>query len=86
MIGPNGAGKTCVFNCITGFYRPDRGQILFGGENLVGRPSYKITGRGICRTFQKHQAVQQPDRGGECGGRTAFPERVRPLALSFPDR
>jgi branched-chain amino acid transport system ATP-binding protein len=52
LIGPNGAGKTCVFNCITGFYRPTGGRILFGGENLVGRPPYQITERGICRTFQ----------------------------------
>ena len=52
LIGPNGAGKTCVFNCITGFYRPNSGRILFGGENIAGRPPYQITGRGICRTFQ----------------------------------
>ena len=29
LIGPNGAGKTTVFNCITGFYKPTSGRILF---------------------------------------------------------
>ena len=29
IIGPNGAGKTTCFNCITGFYRPDEGSIIF---------------------------------------------------------
>ena len=36
VIGPNGAGKTTVFNCITGFYSPEEGDILFGdGESLI---------------------------------------------------
>lgn len=52
LIGPNGAGKTSVFNCITGFYKPEAGRILFGDENIAGRPPYQITKRGICRTFQ----------------------------------
>ena len=37
IIGPNGAGKTTVFNLITGNYTPDRGEILFRGQSLVGR-------------------------------------------------
>ncbi|HUW64285.1 MAG TPA: ABC transporter ATP-binding protein [Spirochaetia bacterium] len=52
LIGPNGAGKTSVFNCITGFYKPEAGRLVFGGENIAGRPPYQITKRGICRTFQ----------------------------------
>jgi branched-chain amino acid transport system ATP-binding protein len=52
VIGPNGAGKTTVFNLITGIYRPDGGDILLDGDNLVGLPPHVITGRGIARTFQ----------------------------------
>jgi branched-chain amino acid transport system ATP-binding protein len=52
QIGPNGAGKTTAFNLITGFYRPDEGEIWFQGENLVGLKSFHICQRGICRTFQ----------------------------------
>jgi len=52
VIGPNGAGKTTVFNLITGTYRPDGGEILLAGENLVGLRPHEITTRGIARTFQ----------------------------------
>ncbi len=52
VIGPNGAGKTTVFNLITGLYRPDSGDILLDGANLVGLPPHVITARGIARTFQ----------------------------------
>ena len=52
LIGPNGAGKTSVFNCITGFYKATAGDILFDGESLVGVQPYKITNKGIIRTFQ----------------------------------
>ncbi|MCL2773306.1 MAG: ABC transporter ATP-binding protein [Oscillospiraceae bacterium] len=52
LIGPNGAGKTSVFNCITGFYKATSGDILFNGESLVKLKPYKITHKGIIRTFQ----------------------------------
>jgi branched-chain amino acid transport system ATP-binding protein len=52
VIGPNGAGKTTLFNLITGIYRPDAGQILLDGRNLVGLPAHKITKLGVARTFQ----------------------------------
>jgi ABC-type branched-subunit amino acid transport system ATPase component len=52
VIGPNGAGKTTLFNIVTGVYRPDDGDVLFEGESIVGIPPYKITQRGIARTFQ----------------------------------
>ncbi len=52
VIGPNGAGKTTVFNLITGIYRPDGGDILLDGVNVVGLAPHVITRRGIARTFQ----------------------------------
>ena len=52
LIGPNGAGKTTVFNMITGVYRPTSGKIMFAGRSVVGHRPYKITARGIARTFQ----------------------------------
>lgn len=52
LIGPNGAGKTTLFNVISGLIKPDRGKILFRGQNLAGLPPHQITARGIARTFQ----------------------------------
>ncbi len=52
VIGPNGAGKTTVFNCITGFYRPEEGEILLNGHSVVGCSPDRIARKGITRTYQ----------------------------------
>jgi branched-chain amino acid transport system ATP-binding protein len=52
IIGPNGAGKTCLLNCMSGFYRPQRGEIVYEGVRLNNMPSYKIAQMGIGRVFQ----------------------------------
>jgi branched-chain amino acid transport system ATP-binding protein len=52
IIGPNGAGKTTVFNCVTGFYRPDEGEILFQGESINGLDPDQIARLGVARTYQ----------------------------------
>ena len=52
LIGPNGAGKTTLFNVISRLYEPDRGELRFGGEDLLSLPPHRIAGLGIARTFQ----------------------------------
>jgi branched-chain amino acid transport system ATP-binding protein len=52
IIGPNGAGKTTFFNCVTGFYQVDEGEILFQDQLLNGHSTDEITRRGIARTYQ----------------------------------
>ena len=52
IIGPNGAGKTTAFNLLTGVYELDRGQVLLDEEEISGLPQYRITQKGIGRTFQ----------------------------------
>lgn len=52
VIGPNGAGKTSAFNCITGFYKPTSGQILFDGETVIRQRPSRIVRQGLARTFQ----------------------------------
>lgn len=52
LIGPNGAGKTTFFNCITGLYRPSRGEIIFNDQRMNGLKPHTITSKGMARTFQ----------------------------------
>jgi len=52
IIGPNGAGKTTVFNCLSGFYTPTSGIVEFMDEEVQKLPDYKISLKGMVRTFQ----------------------------------
>jgi len=52
LIGPNGSGKTTIFNLITGFLKPDEGQVFFKGEDITGLKPHQVTQRGIGRSFQ----------------------------------
>jgi branched-chain amino acid transport system ATP-binding protein len=64
LIGPNGAGKTTVFNCITQFYRPDTGEVVFRTKqgrvvNLVGKKVHSIIKLGLVRTFQNVEIIRE---------------------------
>jgi branched-chain amino acid transport system ATP-binding protein len=52
VIGPNGAGKSTLFNQISGYIKPDSGQIVFNGKNIVGKQPHELCHAGIGRTFQ----------------------------------
>jgi branched-chain amino acid transport system ATP-binding protein len=52
IIGPNGAGKTSLLNCITGYYKPQEGQISFNGEEITNLSTHHLTALGIGRTYQ----------------------------------
>lgn len=52
IIGPNGAGKTTLFNCISGFYMPEEGQVIFDGKPIQGMLTDKVAAMGISRTYQ----------------------------------
>ncbi|KTS01922.1 ABC transporter ATP-binding protein [Microbacterium testaceum] len=52
LIGPNGAGKTTLFNLLTGFDKPNTGSWSFEGSNLAGVPAFKVSRKGMVRTFQ----------------------------------
>jgi len=57
LIGPNGAGKTTLFNVVTGFYRGDRGSVVFDGNQIFRHKPYEIARRGMVRTFQITKAL-----------------------------
>jgi branched-chain amino acid transport system ATP-binding protein len=52
IIGPNGAGKTTFFNCVTGFYTPEEGEIYLENHPIVGLSPDRVAKRGIARTYQ----------------------------------
>jgi branched-chain amino acid transport system permease protein len=52
LIGPNGSGKTTAFNCITGFYVPDKGTVILGDSNITGWSPSRIVHQRVARTFQ----------------------------------
>ena len=53
IIGPNGAGKSTLFNLITGLYKPDSGTVELEGEDVTGRPAWRLIKRGMGRSFQQ---------------------------------
>jgi branched-chain amino acid transport system ATP-binding protein len=52
VIGPNGAGKTTLFDVVTGFTRPDDGEVTLAGQNITRLPPHTVVRRGLARTFQ----------------------------------
>jgi branched-chain amino acid transport system ATP-binding protein len=78
LVGPNGAGKTTLFNVVTGFLRPDAGDVTYKGETLTGRPPHRVARRGVARTFQELRLIYRmtalenvllafPSQAGESG-------------------
>ena len=58
IIGPNGAGKSTLFECISGFYAPDEGEVELDGARLTGLRRTSSAAAGIARTFQKLRPFQ----------------------------
>ena len=90
LIGPNGAGKTTVFNCITGFNKPDAGAIHFDNGtqeiSLVGLPVHKVITHGLVRTFQNVEAIRELSILDNVliGAHTSFKASVFEQALKLP--
>src|SRR5207244_4909029 len=58
IIGPNGAGKSTLFDCISGFYAPDEGEVELDGARLTRHSPDNVCRRGVARTFHKLRPFQ----------------------------
>ncbi|WP_430249641.1 ABC transporter ATP-binding protein [Neorhizobium sp. DAR64860/K0K1] len=86
LIGPNGAGKTTVFNLISGFYQPDKGDILMDGQAIQSIASRKRVGLGIARSFQNirlmpHLSVIENVMLGQQARAGSVLEMLKPLSI-----
>jgi branched-chain amino acid transport system ATP-binding protein len=77
LIGPNGAGKSTVFNLINGVFAPDKGRVVFRGEDITGKPPYRVARHGLARTNQivqpfANMSVLENCTVGACFGRDNF--------------
>ncbi len=59
LVGLNGSGKTTLLNILTGFLRPDEGQIYIEDERISGLPPWELEHRGIRRTFQEVRVIEK---------------------------
>jgi len=91
IIGPNGAGKTTAFNCITQFYKPNSGKVLFKCKDekvvdLVGKKPHEIIGLGMVRTFQNVELIVSLSiiENLLVGGHTAFKSSLIEQILRMP--
>ena len=59
IVGGNGTGKTTLFNLITGFIKPESGEIWFDNKRIDNHSPVKINSKGITRTFQDLRIINQ---------------------------
>ena len=52
LIGPNGAGKSTTFNCVSRYYRPTQGRIVFDGVDITKKKPHEMAALGVARTLQ----------------------------------
>jgi branched-chain amino acid transport system ATP-binding protein len=49
LIGANGAGKTTTLHTISGLMKPDKGSVIYNGEDITKKPAYQIVSMGMAQ-------------------------------------
>jgi len=57
LLGENGAGKSTLVKCITGFYSPDKGQVMLDGREVSIRTPRDARANGIGMVYQHFTLV-----------------------------
>ena len=84
LIGPNGAGKTTMFDLISGFARPDGGEIKLQGRRIDGLAPHAVARLGIVRTFQLTRVFGGHDRAWTTCCSPAPDQPGEHLAAAYP--
>jgi branched-chain amino acid transport system ATP-binding protein len=85
LIGPNGAGKTTLFALMSGFLRPDTGQVRFAGQDITGQAPDANARLGMARTFQIVQPFAAQTVRENIAVGAHLHERRRAVALELAD-
>jgi ABC-type branched-chain amino acid transport systems, ATPase component len=62
LLGSNGAGKSTTLRTVSGIVKPEAGEVVFNGENLLGLRSFEVLRKGIAHGSRGQKGVPQPDR------------------------
>jgi branched-chain amino acid transport system ATP-binding protein len=91
LLGPNGAGKTTLMMSIAGILKPKKGAILFGGEDIAGRPPHAIVAKGVALVpenrlvFPTMTVVENLHAGAyQRSGQQAIDEDIERMFTRFP--
>jgi len=59
VLGPNGVGKSTLLKSIFGFVKPQRGDVRFAGQDIVGTPAHHLVDLGISYIPQRQSVFPQ---------------------------
>jgi branched-chain amino acid transport system ATP-binding protein len=59
ILGANGAGKSTILRTISGFLEPEKGEILFAGDNIAGLRPSEVVRRGICHVPEGREVFEE---------------------------
>ena len=91
ILGANGAGKSTTMRAISGLLHPEKGSIIFEGEDITNLPASKVIRRGLCyipegrRLFSRLTVRENLELGAYTeSSREAIDQRLEEVFAMFP--